>query len=122
MSAALCQKIGTTKIPYLDEVALTFPELRIVAGHIGPPWTEEMIGLAWKHPNVYIDTSAYLPQYYPASLIHFMKTYGREKVMFGTNSPQLSHKKCMEQAIALELPEQTKQAFFYANARTVFGI
>jgi uncharacterized protein len=24
-----------------------------------------MIGVAWKHPNVYIDTSAYLPKYYP---------------------------------------------------------
>src|SRR6266568_5900469 len=36
-------------IPYLDEVALTFPELRIVAGHIGYPWTDEMIGVAWKH-------------------------------------------------------------------------
>src|SRR5262249_32470764 len=29
-------------IPYLDEVALTFPELRIVGGHIGYPWTDEM--------------------------------------------------------------------------------
>ena|SRR5256714_908706 len=32
-------------VPYLDEVALTFPQLRIVAGHIGHPWTDEMIGL-----------------------------------------------------------------------------
>jgi uncharacterized protein len=49
-------------IPYLDEVALTFPELRIVAGHIGYPWTDEMIGLAWKHENVFIDTSAHAPR------------------------------------------------------------
>ncbi len=40
-------------IPYLDRVALDFPELTIVAGHIGHPWTEEMIGLAWKHDNVF---------------------------------------------------------------------
>jgi len=40
-------------------VALTFPELTIVAGHIGHPWTDEMIGLAWKHERVFIDTSAY---------------------------------------------------------------
>ncbi|MEK7830070.1 MAG: amidohydrolase family protein, partial [Acidobacteriota bacterium] len=52
-------------VPYLDEVALVFPELKIVAGHIGHPWTDEMIGVAWKHENVYIDTSAYLPRYYP---------------------------------------------------------
>src|SRR5262249_727178 len=29
-------------IPYLDEVALEFPELVIVGGHIGYPWHEEM--------------------------------------------------------------------------------
>lgn len=33
-------------IPYIDEVALDFPELVIVAGHIGYPWTEEMIAVA----------------------------------------------------------------------------
>jgi predicted TIM-barrel fold metal-dependent hydrolase len=70
-------------VPYLDEVALTFPELRIVGGHIGYPWTDEMIGLAWKHENVFIDTSAHLPRYYPPQLIHFMKSYGREKVLLG---------------------------------------
>jgi predicted TIM-barrel fold metal-dependent hydrolase len=43
-------------VPYLDDVALTFPELTIVGGHIGHPWTAEMIGLAWKHDNVFIDT------------------------------------------------------------------
>ena len=52
-------------VPYLDEVALTFPQLQIVAGHIGHPWTDEMIGVAWKHENVFIDTSAYAPRYYP---------------------------------------------------------
>jgi hypothetical protein len=36
-------------IPYLDEIALTFPDLTIVAGHIGYPWTDEMIALAWKY-------------------------------------------------------------------------
>jgi hypothetical protein len=78
-------------VPYLDEVALTFPELRIVA-HIGHPWTDEMIGVAWKHDNVYIDTSAYLPRYYPPQLVHFLSTYGRHKVMFGNNFPQLTWK------------------------------
>ena len=46
-------------IPYLENVALEFPELRIVAGHIGAPWTQEIISLATKFPNLYIDTSAY---------------------------------------------------------------
>ena len=109
-------------IPYLDEVALDFPELTIVAGHIGYPWTAEMIGLAWKHDNVYIDTSAYLPRYYPAQLIQYLRTYGRDKVLFGTNFPQLPLDKCMEQVRALELPKKIEDKFLFANARRVFRL
>ncbi len=67
-------------IPYIDEVALDFPELSIVCGHVGYPWTEEMVAVARKHPNVYIDTSAYTTKRLPAELIRFMRTgSGREK-------------------------------------------
>lgn len=109
-------------VPYLDEVALTFPELTIVGGHIGYPWTNEMIGLAWKHERVYIDTSAYLPAYYPPELIKFMNSYGKEKVLFGTNFPQLSLTRCAEQARALPLRPDAQAAFLYENARRVFRI
>lgn len=109
-------------VPYLEQVALTFPELRIVGGHIGYPWTDEMIGQAWKHENVYIDTSAYLPRYYPPQLVQFMRTYGRNKVLFGTNFPMLAFDKCAEQARALELPPEAQAAFLRDNARRVFKL
>ncbi|RXU61983.1 amidohydrolase [Pseudomonas protegens] len=109
-------------VPYLDEVALDFPELVIVGGHIGHPWTDEMIGLAWKHDNIHIDTSAYLPAYYPPQLLHFMRTYGQDKVLFGSNFPQLSLKKCLEQVRALELPPAIADKFLQGNARRVFGL
>lgn len=109
-------------IPYLDEVALAFPELKIVGGHIGYPWTDEMIALAWKYDNVYIDTSAYLPRYYPPQLINFMSLYGRDKVLFGTNFPMLSLHDCMEQALALKISEDARDRFLAGNARRVFGL
>ncbi|WMN16697.1 amidohydrolase family protein [Pseudomonas piscis] len=109
-------------VPYLDEVALDFPELVIIGGHIGHPWTDEMIGLAWKHDNIHIDTSAYLPAYYPPQLLHFIRTYGQDKVLFGSNFPQLSLKKCLEQVQALELPPPIADKFLQGNARRVFGL
>jgi len=109
-------------VPYLDEVALDFPELRIVAGHIGHPWTEEMIGMAWKHDNVYIDTSAYLPRYYPAQLLQFMQSYGTDKVLFGSNFPQLSLERCMRQVEELGLSDAVKARFLHENARRVFKL
>jgi hypothetical protein len=109
-------------VSYIDEVALTFPELRIVCGHIGHPWTDEMIGVAWKHDNVYIDTSAYLPRYYPPQLLQFLRTYGRDKVLFGTNFPQLPLDKCMEQVRDLGLPPNIENKLLFVNARRVFRL
>ncbi len=109
-------------VPYLDEVALTFPELRIVAGHIGHPWTDEMIGVAWKHENVFIDTSAHAPRYYPAQLVQYLTTYGQDKVLFGTNFPQLSWEKCVQQVQAMNLPQEIQAKFLGGNARRVFRL
>lgn len=109
-------------IPYIDEVALTFPELKIVCGHIGYPWTDEMIAVAWKHEHVYIDTSAHLPRYYPPQLLQFMNSYGRDKVLFGTNFPMLDLKKCAEQAAALELRPEARANFLGGNAKRVFRL
>lgn len=109
-------------VPYLDEVALVFPELKIVGGHIGYPWTDEMIGLAWKHENVFIDTSAYLPRYYPPQLLHYLKTYGQDKVLFGTNFPQLPLEKCTAQVKELNLPLDVQAKFLAGNATRIFKL
>lgn len=109
-------------VPYLDEVALDFPELRIVAGHIGHPWTDEMIGLAWKHDNVFIDTSAYLPRYYPPQLLQFMRSYGSDKVLFGSNFPQLPLTRCMQQVKELGLSSEVEARFLHKNARRIFKL
>jgi len=74
---------------YLDQLALDFPELRIVGGHIGWPWTEEAIAVAWKHRNVWIDTSAHVPKHFPPSFVHFMRTFGQDKCLFASDWPLL---------------------------------
>lgn len=109
-------------IPYLDEVALDFPEMTVVGGHIGYPWTEEMIALAWKYPNVYIDTSAYMPRYYPSALRVFMNSYGQDKVLFGTNYPMLSPARCRAQVEELGLKPEAKAKFLRGNALRAFGL
>jgi predicted TIM-barrel fold metal-dependent hydrolase len=132
LGVPFCTQVGHTgplmpsetgrPVPYLDEVALTFPDLVIVGGHIGHPWTDEMIGLAWKHDNVYIDTSAYLPRYYPPQLVQFMTTYGKHKVMFGSNFPQLQFDRCMTQVENMKLADDVKALFLRENAVRVFKL
>jgi uncharacterized protein len=103
-------------IPYLDEVALDFPDLVIVAGHIGYPWTQEMIALATKYENLYIDTSAYTVRRYPPGLVQYMRGHGRRKVMFGTNYPMITAAKALEGLDDLSLDADAKASFLGGNA------
>jgi len=109
-------------IPYLDDVALDFPELTIVAGHIGYPWTTEMIALATKYENVHIDTSAYTARRYPPELVAYLRAHGRTKVMFGTNYPMITAEHALADLAALGLDEETEGLFLAGNARRVFGL
>lgn len=109
-------------IPYLDDVALDFPELTIVAGHIGYPWTTEMIALATKYPNVFIDTSAYTVKRYPAELVAYLRGHGRRKVLFGTNFPMISPVKALADLPVLDLDGEATELFLAGNARRVFAI
>jgi len=109
-------------IPYIDEVALEFPELRIVAGHIGYPWTQEMIAVATKYENVFIDTSAYTTKRYPPELVQYMRGHGREKVLFGTNYPMIRAAKALEGLVDLALDDEAKALFLGGNAVRVFKL
>ncbi len=109
-------------IPYLDEVACEFPELVIVGGHIGYPWTTEMIAMATKYPNVYIDTSAYKPSRYPPELVAYMRGHGRKKVLFGSNFPMLTPSQCLAEVDQLGLDDEGRALFLADNAVRVFGL
>lgn len=118
----LCPSEPGRPIPYLDRVALDFPELVIVAGHIGYPWTEEMIALARKYEHVYIDTSAYKPSRYPDTLVRYLRRDGRDKVLFGSNYPMLQPAACLAEVDALDLDDDVRARFLAGNARRVFGL
>lgn len=118
----LCPSEPGRPIPYIDEVALEFPELRMVCGHIGYPWTTEMIAVATKHTNVYIDTSAYIARRYPPELVNYLKRHGSRKVLFGTNYPMLTPARCLEGFDELELGEEVEGLFLHGNAQRIFKL
>lgn len=132
LGVPFCTQVGHTgplrpsetgrPIPYIDQVALDFPELVIVCGHIGYPWTNEMIAVADKHPNVYIDTSAYSANRYPLELVDYMRGRGAAKVLFGTNYPMMTGERALRHLGDLGLSDEVRQQFLSGNARRVFKV
>lgn len=103
-------------------MALDFPELIIVAGHIGYPWTDEAIALVTKHENVHIDTSAYTVRRYPPALAEFMRGHGRRKVLFGSNYPMILPAKALDGLGTLGLDDAAQALFLGGNAERIFKL
>lgn len=106
----------------LDQVAIDFPELKLIGIHIGIPWTEEMISMCWKHENVFTAGDAYAPKYWPKSYVHYANSYGREKVMFGTDWPVIDPERAVAEVEELGLREESKRLLMRDNALRVFGL
>ena len=106
----------------LDQVAIDFPDLKLIGIHIGVPWTSEMIAMAWKHDNVYIGTDAYAPKHWPAEFVHYMNTYGRDKVLFGTDWPVIHPQRAMDEIDELGLRPESRQRVMRDNALRVFKL
>ena len=106
----------------LDAVACDFPELKLIGIHVGIPWTEEMIAMAWKHPNVYIGTDAHAPAYWPQAFVHYINTFGQDKVIFGTDFPVLDFERTRQQIEALQLRPIPKRKMLRDNVLRVYGL
>ena len=106
----------------LDQVAIDFPELKLIGIHIGIPWTDGMISMAWKHENVYIGSDAYAPKYWPDSFVHYLKTYGQDKVLFGTDWPVISPERAMDEIKQLGISEPVMEKFLHTNAKRIFKL
>ncbi len=107
---------------YLDEVALAFPELTILGCHLGQPWHEEMMTLAWKHPNVYVETSARTPKHWPTSFVEFTRGWGRDKVIWATDYPLLPFESTLAEVEDLELGEAIFRKVVRENLLRALGM
>lgn len=106
----------------LDTVACDFPELKLIGIHVGIPWTDEMIAMAWKHENVYIGSDAHSPKYWPPSFVHYINTYGSQKVLFGTDFPVLDFERTRAEIEGLGLRPESKRRFLRDNAIRVYKL
>ena len=132
LGVPFCTQVGHTgplmssepgrPIPYLERVAIDFPELTIVAGHIGYPWIAEVISLARKFPNFFVDTSAYKAKRWPPEFVEFLRGPGKSKVMFASDFPMITPFACLEGLDSLALEPKTLRSLMRDTAASVFRL
>lgn len=105
----------------LDRIACDFPDLTLIGTHTGYPWVDEMLAVATKWPNVYVNTSAWLPKYFGPSLKQFLRgRSSHKKVIFGTNG--LDWARYLQEFDRLEIAPDRARAILYDTPRRIHGL
>jgi predicted TIM-barrel fold metal-dependent hydrolase len=111
----------------LDDVANQFPDLRIMLTHLSTLWHNEAFMVVEKHPNVFIDTAAYLYEIPQILNLNLIKRLGADKVIFGTDYPNPfagephRMKDFVDCIMNLNLPREVSNAIFYENVKTLLN-
>jgi predicted TIM-barrel fold metal-dependent hydrolase len=101
----------------LDDVAVDFPDLKIVMAHSGRGfWYNECFSLSRLHKNLYMDITGLPPQ----NLLSYFPELEKnsEKVIFGSDWPTMPTgiRKNIEAIKSLPLRDRTIEAILYKNA------
>lgn len=106
----------------LDEVMIAFPTLRVCAAPPGFPWVQELIGLAWRHPNLYIGLVAVRPKYLRVAhsgyepLLQYGRTILQDRIIFGSAYPMMPVQRSLDDIDSLGLDPRVRHKWVYSNA------
>ena len=106
----------------LDQVMVHFPELRVCAAPPGFPWVHELIGVAWRHPNVHIGLVAMRPKYLAVAnsgyepLLQYGRTVLQDRMIFGSSYPLTPIRRSLDDIDALGLEPAIRHKWLYQNA------
>ena len=110
---------------FIDELSCHYPELVIICNHGGWPWAAEMVAIAWKHPNVYLEFGAIAPRYLALNdggwqpMRQFMNSVLQDRILFASDWPMLSHDRLMSELPLLQLKDSVIEKYLKKNAETL---
>ena len=105
-----------------------FPELRVVASPPGWPWVHELLGVAWRHRNVWIGLVAVRPKYLTVAasgyepLLQYGNTVLQDRIIFGSSYPMLPVERCLEEIAALPLKDGVMRKWTHDNCARFLGL
>lgn len=112
---------GPARMTHVMEL---FPDLVAICAHLGgySEWENAAASPLPSNPHVYVDSSSSLFAVSPARAAEIIRTYGVEKVMFGTDYPMWCPYEELERIDALPLTAEEKEMILHKNAERLLGL
>ncbi len=106
----------------IDDVAIDFPDLRIIMAHPAFPWQEEALAVAQHKPNVYIDLSGWSPKYFPEILVRYANTLLKKKMLFGSDWPAITPDRWLADFETAAFRDEVRPLILKDNARRLLNL
>lgn len=100
----------------IDDVAVDFPDMKIIMAHPSFPWQDEAISVALHKPQVSIDLSGWSPRRFPPQLVSYMTGPLRRQVLFGSDYPLITPDRWIDEFRRLEVGEEVERSILRDNA------
>ena len=107
---------------HVDDVAVDFPDLKIILAHPSFPWQEEALAVCQHKPNVYIDLSGWSPKYFPEILIRYSNSLLKKKMLFGSDWPAITPDRWLADFEKAPFRDEVRQLILKDNARRLLGL
>ncbi|HCV89125.1 MAG TPA: 4-hydroxyphenyl-beta-ketoacyl-CoA hydrolase [Alphaproteobacteria bacterium] len=107
---------------YMDDVAVDFPDLKIILAHPSFPWQEEALAVAQHKPNVYIDLSGWSPKYFPDILVRYCNSILKKKVLFGSDWPMITPERWLHDFEKIAIKDEIRPDIIKNNAARLLGL
>jgi len=109
-------------MPYLDDLAAKFPDLKVLAAHPGWPWHEENLALVLHKANVFMDLSGWLPKRIPDIVWKYANGPAQDKILFGSDYPFMPPDRWLESFHKdIDLKPEVREKILYKNAQRLLG-
>ena len=114
--------IDATNPLYIDRLATRYPELRIICGHGNYPYVQEILGVALKHPNIYVSPDMYI--FAPGGQGYVMAANSllQDQIVFGSSYPLMPLGQAVYDSKHLGFEKNILEKYFFENARKALGI
>lgn len=116
---------------HIDDVAVDFPELKIVICHVGNPWIRDCMEVVYKNKNVYADISGLVLGDFSDKFERYMKTQLEEMILYagepqyllyGTDWPICNMKSYLNFMKQLDFSEEKKELIYWKNAAKLYKL
>ena len=106
----------------VDDVAVDFPDMKIILAHPSWPWVDESLSMALHKENVFIDLSGWSPKYFAPQIIQYANTQLRHKMLFGSDFPLIHPAKWIEAAKGVGFKDDVMPGIMKDNAARLLGL